>query len=319
MNNEETIFENEKTQFDSAKMNQQEVKGTTNQQSQPAKKDSAFTKAAVGMGLGIVLGTATSFVSSKAFAGNTPSPNNPDTPSNDTDESNITADSTIEMSDAVNDDMSFSEAFAAAREDVGSGGAFEWRGNIYSTYYEEEWANMSEEERAEYQSHFGSEENKDDVAEAETVSNDEQEELVASTDFDDEGADVMAETDVTAEEDLVVEDELTAEVEVVDSEDVEILGVVHDDDTGFDVGVMSVDGQDVFLVDVETDGVFDVMAVDVNNDGELSPEEMVDIHNEGIAVNQFEEASDSYYAMNDETLDYTDDYTNDADIMMYDA
>ena len=316
MNNEETIFENEKTQFDSAKVNQQEAKGTTNQQSQPAKKDSAFTKAAVGMGLGIVLGTTTSFVSSKAFAGNTPSPNEP---SNDTDGSNITADSTIEMSDAVNDDMSFSEAFAAAREDVGSGGAFEWRGNIYSTYYEEEWENMSEEERAEYQSHFSSEENTDDVAEAEAVSNDEQEELVASTDFDDEGADVIAETDVTAEEDLVVEDELTAEVEVVDSEDVEILGVVHDDDTGFDVGVMSVDGQDVFLVDVETDGVFDVMAVDANNDGELSLEEMVDIHNEGIAVNQFEEASDSYYAMNDDTLDYTDDYTNDADIMMYDA
>jgi len=36
------------------------------------------------------------------------------------------------------DDMSFSDAFAAAREEVGPGGVFMWHGNAYNTFYAEE-------------------------------------------------------------------------------------------------------------------------------------------------------------------------------------
>lgn len=50
----------------------------------------------------------------------------------------------------VDDDMSFAQAFAAAREQVGPGGAFEWHGNVYGTYYGEEWNSMSSAERADY-------------------------------------------------------------------------------------------------------------------------------------------------------------------------
>lgn len=37
------------------------------------------------------------------------------------------------------EEMSFGEAFAAAREDLGPGETFEWHGNVYSTYTAEEW------------------------------------------------------------------------------------------------------------------------------------------------------------------------------------
>lgn len=37
-----------------------------------------------------------------------------------------------------NDDMSFSDAFASAREEVGPGGVFMWHGNAYNTFYAEE-------------------------------------------------------------------------------------------------------------------------------------------------------------------------------------
>lgn len=37
------------------------------------------------------------------------------------------------------EDMSFGDAFAAAREDLGPGETFEWHGNVYSTYTAEEW------------------------------------------------------------------------------------------------------------------------------------------------------------------------------------
>lgn len=38
----------------------------------------------------------------------------------------------------VNDEMSFGEAFAAARAAYGPGAVFEWNGNKYNTYYKEE-------------------------------------------------------------------------------------------------------------------------------------------------------------------------------------
>lgn len=50
---------------------------------------------------------------------------------------------------SVNDDMSFKEAFAAARAEVGPGGAFVWHGNVYETYRADdpEWMEMNQEER----------------------------------------------------------------------------------------------------------------------------------------------------------------------------
>jgi len=50
----------------------------------------------------------------------------------------------------VDESMSFGEAFAHAREEVGAGGVFVWHGNVYATYNEEEWNSMSPSERNEF-------------------------------------------------------------------------------------------------------------------------------------------------------------------------
>lgn len=50
----------------------------------------------------------------------------------------------------VDDDMSFSEAFATARAQVGAPGVFVWHGNTYGTYYAEEWNAMSADERGQF-------------------------------------------------------------------------------------------------------------------------------------------------------------------------
>lgn len=55
----------------------------------------------------------------------------------------ITIDSNTPFADIVSDDMSFSEAFAAARDQVGAGGLFEWHGQTYNTFYEDEWQDAS--------------------------------------------------------------------------------------------------------------------------------------------------------------------------------
>lgn len=51
----------------------------------------------------------------------------------------------------VDDEVSFEAAFAQAREQVGPGGIFEYHGATYGTYYANEWDELSNEERAQFQ------------------------------------------------------------------------------------------------------------------------------------------------------------------------
>lgn len=60
------------------------------------------------------------------------------------------APTTIAFSESVNDDMSFGEAFSAARSEMGPGGFFNWNGSSYHTLNKEEWDALSSEERDEY-------------------------------------------------------------------------------------------------------------------------------------------------------------------------
>ena len=50
----------------------------------------------------------------------------------------------------VSQDLTFGQAFDAARAEVGAGGVFLWHGNIYNTYTAAEWNSMSAGERAEF-------------------------------------------------------------------------------------------------------------------------------------------------------------------------
>lgn len=58
----------------------------------------------------------------------------------------------IHVATKVNDDMSFGEAFAAARREVGAQGAFVWHGQVYTTCYAEEWSAMSPAEQNAFSS-----------------------------------------------------------------------------------------------------------------------------------------------------------------------
>jgi len=52
--------------------------------------------------------------------------------------------------DTVSDHMSFSEAFAHARNQAGPGSFFNWKGNSYNTYQKDEWDNMDSSEKEEF-------------------------------------------------------------------------------------------------------------------------------------------------------------------------
>lgn len=157
----------------------------------------------------------------------------------------------------VTDDMSFSEAFAAAREQVGPGGAFEWHGNYYGTYYSEEWDQMSNTERSDF---------------------------MASVTFPEEPL-----------EDPVIYHEPVVEI-------LSITATTDGEGHPVNIAHMTVDGHDIYLSDVDGDGIFDTLTADIDGDGSYTPgvDAILPIQDTGLTI------SDVYSAMVDVDTDPTD-------------
>ncbi len=270
-----------------------------------------WVKVAGGAGAGLLIGTAASILFTPDVQAQTEPEPTLDTAADTTSESeqaqetsqeengydysqaSTTYGNGVSMATGVNDSMSFNEAFAAARAEVGPGGVFEWKGNLYGTYYEDEWNNMTAEQRDEYNSHFswsGGAEHQDSYAnnEAEVVSTN--------------------------------EDALAQNGE--DEPEVEVLGVVYDDETGTNIGAMTIDGQDVYLIDVDPgEGeTFDFLAADFNNDGQITEDEIIDIQDQQITASDLGGVSNPAMDPNDELYAQNSnlpDYVNDADTADY--
>lgn len=303
MKSEETIYDNkvnneEGTQLDNQNQETQEQpQNVVAEEASKTGKRSIWRRVATGMGTGILLGGVSSFLMGSTVVipdedggdGNNTNGNatNGNTGGNTEDAEVIIGleDGDVDMATSVNDDMSFSEAFAAARAEVGGGGAFVWNGNVYSTYTAEEWDAMTDEQKEEYYENLNwSKQEVDDQPEVEVVS--------------------------TTPDNPV--DSPLAEVEVVvdDEPEVEVLGVVHDDETGANFGIMNVDDQEIVFVDVNDDGTFDIMASDLNQDGQVTDDEMAYIEEQQLTVEMFEDAAmdnDAYLASNDDEPDYIND------------
>lgn len=284
MNNEDTIYdENVSTKSQNSKpadngsYSDKNNAGVDNHMASKSSGKSVWGKVAAGAGAGIVLGAATTVLSSSS---------EPVEAQQEIQHPEWT-DGEVSVATSVNDDMSFTDAFNAAREEVGSGGVFEWHGYIYSTYTDDEWNSMSEAEREEYGSHFNwTPEDSDDVT--------------ASVASDVDTDDVEVTVDGPADEPYAQEDVADVEpaggndphlvdasdVVDVDDPEVEVLGVIHDDETGANIGGMLVGDQQVVLVDVDNDQAFDVMVADVDNNGTITDNEVIDISAHGITVDQ---------------------------------
>lgn len=201
----------------------------------------------------------------------------------------------------VTDEMSFSEAFASARAELGAGGYFVWHGNVYGTYYAGEWNNMSEAEQNQFSSGSASVPNSG-YAYHNTESNTQQANPETQT------TQVNQQTTTTSDEDV----------------DFQVLGVEHaniDGEHDSVIGVASMDGQAVYFIDVDgQDDQFEYMAADLNGNSQLDENEFVDVSDQQISVSGFQQMAqinnpqnevEQYYA-NNENLP---DYVNDADTM----
>ena len=203
----------------------------------------------------------------------------------------------IQVAEGVEDSMSFSQAFASARAEVGPGGAFEWHGNVYGTCTADEWNTMSPAEKAEFNSHFNW--------------NNVESQNGGNTGLNPVGINEVEVVSVVDDSPLATE--TVTQIEIVDAEpqpEIEVLGVVHDPETGANIGGLNVDGQDVFLVDIDGDLEFDIVASDLNHNGQLDPGEAMDIHGGGLTIDHlggFTDPNDAIQA-SDDYLASTDDF-----------
>lgn len=197
----------------------------------------------------------------------------------------------------VDDNKSFSEAFADARSQVGAGGVFEWRGNVYGTYYKDEWETMSSEERQEFQSSI----NYNDL----TSSSNEDQSSVSTG---------VAEESVTTHEAGYNNIENDSSV---DSE-VQVLAVGNTDLNGDGIPenatVLEVNGHEVLVVDVDGDNIADIAIADIDGNGQISENEVADISDSNLQM-PTSTPGDVYMAQSESNPDYM----NDANIGLYDA
>ncbi|MBQ3244995.1 MAG: hypothetical protein IJB01_10365 [Bacteroidaceae bacterium] len=203
----------------------------------------------------------------------------------------------VKTATGVNDEMSFGEAFSAARAEVGSGGVFEWNGKLYNTFTAEEWEAMSSEEKSDFQDRVYN--NGNDVAEVTS-----EQEPDIEIDTPEPVAEATPEPEIETE-DIVAENVIEPEVD--DDIEIEVLGMEHNDTYDIDLGGIMIGDQEVVLVDLDSDGGdFDYAIADTDNDGFISQDEIFDLSDDSLG-------NMDLYA-NDNTLEDDIDTMDDVDM-----
>lgn len=191
-------------------------------------------------------------------------------------------DTEIHFATSVNDDMTYSEAFAAARQEVGPGGAFVWHGTVYGTYYGTEWNAMSPEEQAEFSQNAIAQQPAVDhtpTASANQHSN--------NNNHSNTQQQAEPQNHQQHEEHHETAHEQQSEVVEVEVEGVQ-ENVELEDGTIVNIGTATIEGHDAAFVDVDNDGTFDIVGIDENNDGIISENEISELSQDsGMNVDNF--------------------------------
>ena len=159
-NRQESQYEAEATMYDTTYGEENTAQPVDQvETARPKKKDNTWVNVTLGGVSGILLGAAVAY-GANAYAANkadigevkTDGENEPggeNEPPFHTTPGGADPDAPVETNDSL-DDLSFSEAFAAARADAGPGHTFVWHGGVYSTYTVEEWSHLSHQEQTSH-------------------------------------------------------------------------------------------------------------------------------------------------------------------------
>ncbi len=189
-------------------------------------------------------------------------------------ESENNAEQATAKADTQYDNMSFREAFDAARAELGAGGVFRWHGNIYNTYTAEEWNAMKAEEQDQFAEQVGAEISAEDVDTSDLA---EAEQIVETE--DDSDVSIVSNNPDNTNEPAVSEQ--AAETTENADDDVRVLGygdVTLDNGRTVTVEELEVNGQRVAVIDVDQDGEADLAMTDLNHNQQMDEGEVIDLH-----------------------------------------
>ena len=278
-----------------------EKRPTANGQQEAKKEGSAWKQVTIGGVSGILMGAGL------LYAGQAVAATKTDTPEETTDATTADA-ATAEAQQAdsatetalpvaqMHNDMSFGEAFAAARAEVGPGGVFIWHGGIYNTYTEDEWNAMTPQQKNEFAHQVNPEVRAHEVPTPTDAHPD-----VAVHHVAEPAAHPTANT-----EDVQVVDQPAA-AESEQGGDVHIVGYAN------------VQGHLAVGYDTDNDGQADVAIIDVDDDQKISEADVI-MDNQGHAATVGELAATANDQAQMASMENPDvapdmpDYMNDADM-----
>lgn len=239
-----------------------EKRPTSNGQQETKKEGSAWKQVTLGGVTGVLMGAGLLYAG-QAVAQNVNNEEKPEEKPEDVvapeqGETSHTLENGLKVA-AVNDDLSFGEAFQQARAEVGPGGVFHWHGGIYNTYSADEWNSMTVDQKHDFAQQVQPEIRPDELS---TPTDADSHVVVVHHVYQHEDAPATAEVHQAAE--------TTEDVQVVDQqaldasdEDVHIVGYGH------------VEGHTAVALDIDNDGDADVAIIDINDNNNLDPQDVV--------------------------------------------
>ncbi len=211
----------------------------------------------------------------------------------------------VEMNDEINvvsDEMSFGEAFAMQRELQGAGGIFKYKDNYYNTYYEEEWNEMTDTDRADY---FASLDQNINYGNSKVVDNNTGESIYLNIDQDETPEIVVSDSD----------NDGIMEVDKVDLNNDGTYDVIHEQ--GTTIPSVESDFVEDEILDME-EGFEELEDFDFPEELEFLPEDnIIDTEVESFVIDEGESIENSTEEFIDEgdMIDPSDDFVDDGDLI----
>ena len=271
-----------------------EKRPVINGQQETKKEGSAWKHVTLGGVSGILMGAGLLYAGQAVAATKTETPEETaDTATAEAQQADSATEATLPVAQMHND-LSFGEAFAAARAEVGPGGVFIWHGGIYNTYTANEWDAMTSEQKHDFAQQVQPEIRPDEIP-----------------------------TPTDAHPDVAVKPatEATPEQPAQD-DDVQVVSQTNetpDDDSDVHiVGYGEVQGHTAVALDLDNDGDADVAIIDVDDSGGISaPDVVVDTQGNAATVGEIQGQPDPSQMASMENPDVAPDmpdYMNDANV-----
>ena len=273
-----------------------------NQQAEEKNNGVAWKQVTLGGVSGILMGAGLLYAgqatAKELEATESPKEETPEVQAPEAGETSHTLENGLQVA-AVSDDMSFAEAFAAARAEVGPGGVFHWHGGIYNTYTAEEWNAMTVDQKHDFAQQVQPEIHPDELS---TPTDADSHVVVVHHVYHHEtGTPTEAQQTAVSEDVQVVNQEASTNAD--QDSDVHIVGY----------GEMG--GHLAVGYDTDGDGQADVAIIDVNDNHQLDNQDVI-VDNEGHAATVGEVYGDTdnqlAYADNPDVAPDMPDYMNDA-------